>query len=353
MFKRQSIIMIIFLLLLSGCGLGKEKLVINERVATIKQLVTIEDSRFTMQIPEGWVYETVGEFQNFGLRAYDPDNPHRSIFYYGTMSPWLKSEQAKSFWTWYAQSGYPQAQMYADSPVLYDISVEGLYYSFNIFTYFAQAYGINHNFYQFNDFDVVEQFSTSTAMAPYALDESTLRLNMKDNNGYPIEALVTATIVDAMSYPANGIDAGYYTAYRVSGIIAPADDMIYHEELLTQALGSFSYKQEYIDQGVELIEWGTEQAIQMQQTLNETSQIIHDSWAYRNKVVDSANAEFISYIRGKGYLQDPNSGEIFEADQSFVDDYLKDPNQYNRTDLVPLEAGAPGYGQPVTGVIGN
>ena len=82
MFKRQSIIMIIFLLLLSGCGLGKEKLVINERVATIKQLVTIEDSRFTMKIPEGWVYETVGDFQNFGLRAYDPDNPHRSIFYY-------------------------------------------------------------------------------------------------------------------------------------------------------------------------------------------------------------------------------------------------------------------------------
>lgn len=353
MFKRQSIILVIFMLCLSGCGLGKEKLVINDREDTIKPLVTIGDSRFTMQIPQGWDYQTLGDFQNFGIRVYDPTNPNRTIFFYGTMSPWLKSEGAKSFWIWYAQSGYPGAQLYADAPVLYDASVAGLYYSFDVFAAFAQVYGIVHDFYSFSNFEIIEGFSTSTAMAPYAIDETTLRLNMKGDNDYPIEAIVTATLTDAMSYPANGIDAGYYTAYRVSGIIAPTDDMIYHQELLTESLASFQFTQEYIDQGVELIEWGTEQALQIQQTLNQTSQIINDSWEYRNKVVDAANAEFISYIRGKGYLEDPDTGEIFEADQSFVDNYLKDPNQYNRTNLVPLESGAPGYGQPVTGVIGN
>ena len=43
MFKRQSIILVIFMLCLSGCGLGKEKLVINDREDTIKPLVSIGD----------------------------------------------------------------------------------------------------------------------------------------------------------------------------------------------------------------------------------------------------------------------------------------------------------------------
>lgn len=346
---RKILIACLFVLMFAACS-SKKDLIIIPREDTIKALQTVGDSRFTMKIPEGWVVETMGEFQNFGLRAYDPTNPKRAIFYYGTMSPWMKSEEAKAFWAWYAASGYPNSSVYADAPVLYDASVEGLYHSFNVFTAFAQAYGIQHEFPDFSNFEVLEQFSTATGMANVALDESTLRLRL-DDNGYPIDALVTATIVDAMSYPVNGLDAGYFTAYRISGMMAPADDFMHHEARLVESLASFQYTDAYIKEGVRLIEWGTEQAKKIQETLNQTAQIMHDAWSYRNKVNDAANAKFISYIRGKAYLQDPKTGQTYEGDPAIIEDYLKDPTQYKKSDLIQIKETDPAFGQPISGVI--
>ena len=347
--KLRKIFIISVLLFGTACS-SKNELIIIPREDTIKALQAVGDSRFTMNIPEGWIIETMGEFQNFGLRAYDPENPNRSIFYYGTMSPWMKSEGAKDFWAWYAATGYPNSKIYADAPVLYDASVEGLYTSFNVFTEFAQTYGIQHEFPDFSSFEVLEQFQTSTEMVNYALDESTLRLRL-DDNGYPIDAMVTATIVDAMAYPVNGIDAGYYTAYRISGIMAPADDFMHHEARLTESLASFQYSEAYIEEGVRLIEWGTDQAKKLQQTLNQTAQIINDAWSYRNKVNDAANAKFISYIRGKAYLQDPKTGQTYEGDPAVIEDYLKDPTRFTKSDLIEIKDTDPAFGQPISGVI--
>ena len=65
---------------------------------------------FTIKIPENWVMETTGEYENFGFRAHDPDCPGRQIFFYGNMQPFLKSTEAKEFWTNYlAGGGYGDA----------------------------------------------------------------------------------------------------------------------------------------------------------------------------------------------------------------------------------------------------
>lgn len=356
--KNYRAIILLILLILVGCSNNgtsglfsyKKELIIIPREDTIKALVTVEDERFSMDIPEGWIIETTGQYTTFGLRAYDPENPYRSIFYYGKMSPFIKSEEAKEFWAWYASTGYPNSQLYADAPVLYDASIEGLYYTFNVFTEFAKSYGINHNFPDFSNFEVLEQYAASTEMSANALDESTLRLRI-DDKGYPIDALVTGTLVDALYYPANGIDVGFYTAYRVSGIMAPADDFMHHEARLAESLASFKYKDEYIEEGVRLIEWETEQAKLLQRTLNATSKIINDTWAYRNKVNDRANANFISYIRGKAYLQDPQSGNIYEGSQAEVNNYLENKNDYKNPNLVPLDSNSEAYGQAISGVL--
>lgn len=362
--KQLRIILIMSLVFsLSACSNGKEEgldvgkllstkkeLTIVPREDTITPLVKVGDERFSIDIPEGWVITTTGDYKNFGFRAYDPNEPSRSIFYYGSMSPWMKSEDAKAFWAWYAASGYPNAKVYADAPVLYNVSVEGLYSMFDTFVNYAQAYGIVHDFPSFRGAEVLEQFPISTAMADNAIDESTLRLSLSDE-GFPIEALVTATLVDALSYPANGIDAGYYTAYRVCGIMAPADDFLYHQNRLSASLASFTYSESYIEEGVRQTQWQTEEALKLQNTLNETAQIINEAWSYRSLVHDKANAKFISYLRGKSYLQDPNTGQTYEGDQATVDDYLKDPKQYKNPGLVPITEDHPDFGKPVSGII--
>ncbi len=353
---KSKLIMLVLILSLVGCSgnsgifSNKKKINIVPRTDTIKDLVLYEDPRFTIELPEGWVISTIGEYQHFGFRAYDPSVPSRSVFYYGTMTPWMKSEEAKNFWAWYAQSGYPGSQLYADAPVLYDPSIEGLYTSFNVFTDFAQKYGIQHDFPDLSTMELIESFPGPTEMGRYALDETMLRMNL-DMEGIPIEMLATATLVDALSYPVNGIDAGYYTAYRVSGIMAPADDFIHHEERMNKILASFRYNEEYIQEGVRLTEWGTEQAMQLQKTLNATSKIIHDVWAYRDKVNDAANAEFITYLRGKTYLQDPDSGQLYEADNELVDQIMQNPDDFDVPKLEILPQGSPAYSQVISGVL--
>lgn len=356
----RRLIVFVLMLFLVSCSSSGSKTSLSNKIAikieprqdTIKGLVEVGDSRFKMSIPSGWEIEPVGDFQNFGFKAYDPKHPARVIFYYGTMSPWIKSEESKSFWQWYSQTGYPNSKVYADAPILQEASIESLYQSFDQFTLFAQQYGIVHTFPQFNNFEVLERFNSSTAMADNALDESTLRLKLTVNDQV-VDALVGGTLVNAMTYYANGIDTGYYTAYRVSGIIAPTEDLIHHGDLLLESLASFQYTQEYIDEGVALIEWGTQKAKEIQQTLNQTSQIIHDAWTYRNQVNDAANREFSAYIRGKSYLQDPNSKDIYEGDHAFVEEYLKDPTKFSKNNLVPLTKESSAFSNPISGIITN
>lgn len=353
--KHKSLFMSFYLMFcLWGCQNGgffssQKELTILPRTDTIPELVSVGDHRFTMMIPKGWVIETTGEFQNFGFRVYDPQQPYRTLFYYGTMSPWMKSEEASDFWAWYASTGYPSSRVYADAPVLYDASVEGLFNSYDVFTQFAKNYGINHNFVQLKDFDVIETFDTSTAMASAAIDESTLRLQLHDEDDFPIDAMVTATLVDAMSYPTNGTDVGYYTAYRVSGIIAPSDDFLYHYNRLTESLASFKYNEDYINEGVKLIEWGTQKALEMQRTLSETADIINSSWQYRDQVVDKANAKFISYLRGKSYIVDTETDILYELDHDDMSEYLKNKEKYKSSYTI-IDENNPRFGQPVSGI---
>jgi hypothetical protein len=69
-----------------------------------------------MNLPAGWVLEPVGEYENFGFRAYDPNNPARQIFFYGNMKYFLKSNAGKDAWaTYLAYGGYGDAQVFADA----------------------------------------------------------------------------------------------------------------------------------------------------------------------------------------------------------------------------------------------
>jgi hypothetical protein len=364
--KRLAFILLCLLLIgLSGCDtagqaggksdnvgsvFGIKGYTIVPREDTIPELVMVADARFSMKIPKGWVIETTGEFETFGFRVYDPNQPTRTIFYYGKMNNWLKSYAAKEFWEWYTATGSAAASVYADAPVLSNANIEELYYAFDEFAAYARKHGIQHNFPKFTNFEVIETFNTPTAMAPYAIDESTLRLQMRDQNNFPIDAMVTGTLVNAMTTYANGIDTGFYYAYRVSGIMAPADDFLYHHDRLTESLASFQYKEEYIKQGVALIEWGTQKALEMSRTLNETSEIINSSWDYRNQVVDKTNAEFISYLRGNHYVLDSDTNTIYELSGSDLTKFEDNRDKYKQN-LTIIDEKHPAFGQPISGII--
>jgi len=68
-------------------------------------------------------------------------------------------------------------------------------------------------------------------------------------------------------------------------------------------------------------------------------------------VNDAANAEFITYLRGKTYLQDPDSGQLYEADNELVDQIMQNPDDFDVPKLEILPQGSPAYSQVISGVL--
>ncbi len=134
--------------------------------------------------------------------------------------------------------------------------------------------------------NIIEIMPRNSAISSICLDDSIVRAQYKTGS-VPCQGLFAAGISDTMSYYANGVDAGYYTAYAVSGLGAPMDEFPQLQETLSQSLASFRYSEEYIRQGVQNIEAGTEAALAAGRTLSQASDSYNQAFHSRNRVKDT------------------------------------------------------------------
>ncbi|MGI6615480.1 MAG: hypothetical protein ACOX30_05620 [Dethiobacteria bacterium] len=307
---------------------------------------------FTMKIPENWVVETTGEYENFGFRAHDPDCPGRQIFFYGNMKPFLKSIEAKEFWNSYlAGGGYGDAQLYADAPVLSPPTTEQFYSLFGDFAALAEKYGIVHNFPRLNELRVLESMPQNSPIGAQALDDTIIRALFTDD-GIPCEGLFAGSVFDLLTYDAGGVDSGHYAVYVVTGISAPADEFLFLEETLAQSLGSFQFDQSYIQQGVAKIEWETEKALEIGKTLSEANDSYNQAWHDRQPAKDTVGQKDSDKTLGYDRLYDTETGETYRAELGFYDEYDHNRDQFANPNLerVP-DDGYELYGKPVSGYI--
>ncbi len=80
-------------------------------------LVKYDGGYFSVMLPEGWRIQTMGQYTTLVSVPGNPNNRNFEIFYYGNLSPLLKSHDAKANWANYInQGGYPNARLYADAP---------------------------------------------------------------------------------------------------------------------------------------------------------------------------------------------------------------------------------------------
>lgn len=330
----------------------KKAVAIKEATTLALKLSEVSNEVYSMKIPEGWKMETTGEYETFGFRLYDPNNTARQIFYYGKFSPFLKSNEEKQFWINYiANGGYSTSKYLADAYVLNPVNIETFYSTFDNFVAYAKDYGIVHNFPVLGKYNLVERLSYSTPMANVAKDEAILRISLEQNN-IPCEALLAGSVVDAMSYYAGGIDAGYYTVYMVSGIIAPSDEFILLEKTLTESLGSFSFTKDYIDAGVAQNKWETEKALEIGKMLSEANDSYNNAWYERQKSYDALSQKRSDSNLGYDRLYDKVTGDTYKAELGFYDEYKTNKEEYSNPnlELVP-DSDYELYGRPISGYI--
>lgn len=333
---------------------GKLQLKIAEPDYAGLKLDSYDGGFFTMDIPSGWVVDATGVYENFGFRLYDPEKPQRQIFFYGNMSPFLKSFDAKEAWkTYVSTGGFADAQLYADAPVLSPATTEQFFYTFNAFAELANNYGISHKFPAFGDLEIVESTPRSSPIAGVATDDSIVR-GMYTDSGIPCEGLFAAGVVDAMTSYMYNVDAGYYTVYVITGIAAPADEFAGLQDIMAQSLSTFAFSQDYIAAGVAQNQMETESALQVARTLAEAYDSYNQAWHDRQKVYDAIYQKYSDATLGYETVYDPETGDVFKAEAGFYDQYDDNRDDYtnNGLQLVPDDAYDL-YSQPVSGYIYN
>ncbi len=307
--------------------------------------------QFTMDVPVGWTIETVGEYETFGFRLYDPAQPARQIFFYGKMHPLMKSYEGREAWQRYLDGGGygGDSQIYAAAPVLQPASTAQFFAIFDEFTGFANANGIYHEFPAFPELEIVE--SAARGSLPGALDDSLLRV-LFNADGLPSEGLVAASVFDAMENPLYGVDAGWYNVYVVSGITAPADEFIHLESQLAASLGSFRFSEAYIQQGVAQIKWETEVALEVGRVMAEAADSYNNAWWGRQQTYDTLSQKRSDATLGYDRLYDTATGETYRAELGFYEDYDINREKYGNPNLEKVpDDGYDLYGTPLSGYI--
>lgn len=360
-----SLVLVIFLFITASCAnssssnfgmQSQDKFELNLKAAEPVGLTLVDysTSNFTMKIPQDWVIETTGEYENFGFRLYDPNNSARQIFFYGNMSPFMKSEEGKNAWeTYINQGGYASAKMYADAPVLSPATTEGLFYNFNKFTSFANNYGINHKFPMLTDLEIVESTKRDSSFSAYALDDSVVR-GLFTQDGIPCEGLFAASVFDAMKSYMYGVDAGYYTAYVIVGISAPSDEFCFIQNVLAESLASFKFSDKYIQQGVNQNAWETQQALKVGQTLSAAYDSYNQAWSNRQVTYDVLSQKRSDATLGYDRLYDTTTGDVYRAELGFYDKYDINREEYGNPNLqIVPDDDYNLYGKGISGYIYN
>jgi hypothetical protein len=340
----------IILLIMTGCGGDVPETTQTESSAaeTFSDVISIDvvssepveivlkdynGDFFSIKKPEGWMIDTVGEYESFGFRIYDPAMPARQIFYYGIMQPFMKSGEARDAWqTYLDMGGYESAKLYTDAPVLTPATVSQFFREFNDYTSFARHYGIEHTFPLLTDIETVESMPRDSPMASVSIDDSVIR-GLFTDNGIPCEGLFAASVVDAMTSYMYNVDAGYYVVYVITGISAPSDEFYLLQDILSESLASFKFTEEYIQQGISQNIWETNAALEVGRTLSEAGDSYNRAWDERQRVYDVISRKNSDSALGYDRVYDTQTGDVYRAETGFFDVYDANRENYSNSDL--------------------
>lgn len=332
------ILAILLVLVLAGCGdTGKLGAYSKTAYQPLSLTTTHYDGGFfSLDIPVGWELKTVGEYTEFGFMAYDPEAPERRFFLYCKVGVFLKSQAAKNeYGTMAAWSGSEDTPPYyygvfAALPVM-EPSTEGFFGGLESLMLVSERYGYTGLFSdpscypRFTDIEVLETFPNNSPITPTTLDNSILRITFTPLNepGMKCQGLVAAQATDfiAMRSPMSGTDLGYRGAYNVMGVTAPDGELMELEDDLQKCLASFSFTQEYLEEASRVTQEQTAQSIANANALQAVFDSCNAAWSARQTTYDILSQKQSDATLGYERLYDPDTGEIYQAELGFYDDY--------------------------------
>ncbi len=306
---------------------------VTQAAAKAVQTEKYETADFSITIPKGWKVTTGGKNIYHTIRVSDPNEPLNGMFILLKAECLLHSQAGKSAWQSLYRMGNTQAALFASAPVLEKPSTENFFKIFSSYGDFASKIDTTYagyNFPRYDNFTVVDRFSSNSNLKSYSLGEELLRATFTDS-GKAGEGMFTASVVDfgstaisdgtVVGYQLKQVDGGYYMAYNIVAITAAKDSFIEWESVLTECMKTLDYSENFVNATNQASNEKVALSKQISQNFNQTMDNMMSSWESRNKSQDIMSQKQSDATLGYERVYDTETNEVYKATNGFTDVY--------------------------------
>lgn len=211
-------------------------------------LETYTGDGFSMLVPQGWKVATGGEGVSFYFILTDPQRDDLSVFHFGKLEPFLKSEEARQSWQYWDPITGDGTLYFSKAPVCLEKTAKGLLDCWDECISFQEFLGAVL-FPQFSNRTVLSCDSYAGALAAAGVDQTVAVAGGTTPSGSSAHLTLSAAIFDpgALDMFGDGIDTYYMTAYEVNGILMPQNCPEDVAKALAMCLSSLQFTQEFVD----------------------------------------------------------------------------------------------------------
>ncbi|MGE4293623.1 MAG: hypothetical protein AB7E32_15610 [Desulfovibrio sp.] len=294
-------------------------------------LETWQGPGFRIQKPQGWLVLVSGQCSDLGFLVYDPANPARQFFFFGSVGPFYMSWDQKQLDQQVA--GYYQGMLnWLDMPVVVPLTPENFFRNFEGMARSSLARQYVPHFPPLQGLEPV--WSVPLPNMVQGGQTGLVRGLFRQGNVLA-EGLFQATVAPFAPFtgsPGGGTGVGML----VMGVSAAKDEFAYWQPVLTRCLGSFDVSAEYAAQCQQASgqAWGA--VASAGRTLSETSDMIMQGWESRNRSYDIMAEKRSDAILGRDRVYNPETDEVYEVDPQFWEHYDINRQQYRQKELERL-----------------
>ena len=306
-------------------GVGEKmfgpKVTITKNEASQIQYEKYDNGLISMEIPKGWKVEIPAvDYIHYTFKVYNPKNPTYMLLFELKQEGFLKSEKARSTYA----GLYPDA-MFSKLAAIDPQTTEAFYKVWNTNVKLSNTTELKTEYFPyFNDFAVIDNMGTTM------LGGDILRATFTDSNGKKAQGLFTATVKDVGSYYINTniwnlfsekVDVWPLNVYNIIVMSAPDEEFNDWQSILDHSLSTVVFSDKFIN-SFNTEEANLVQTVQANQRVyDQISDMIMNSWEKRNNSYDIISQKQSDATLGYERVYDTDTGEIYKAQNGFMDSY--------------------------------
>ena len=305
---------------------------------------------FSATLPEDWNITVGGADWYLWIRMYDPADPSLQVFTTISTTAILKSRRAKEFYEYcYSVSGDEYLYGPTSAMIVNETGTMKEYFE-DYMDYIGWIAKYDQTFSSF-DFPLISNFSEIESLdvndyySSIAMDNKLIHCEYIEGlSQQRSEGLFTGCFTNGLTMMDPGYDCGFYTVYNINGVSAQYGMLAEYQEVLIGILNSIQYTDSWLKTAAQNQQISFETAKQVNQIMQQTSQIIIDGWNQRQTSYDWISQAYSDATLGYDRYYDTQTGDVYRVEYGVMDNYTGDRYQL-------IQSDSDLYSLPVTGYV--